>query len=388
MKHLQVELQKIEANSLLRRTEPWSDVGGVICLSKGERLLNFSSNDYLNLATNPYVKRRSKQAIDRWGCSAAASRLMSGTLELHEELESKLAALLETETALVFSSGFGMNVGLVSALAGRSDVIFADRLIHASLVDGARLSSASIKRFAHNDAAALENLLQCTPCSGRRLVITESVFSMDGDMAPLAILGDICAKYDATLLVDEAHAVGIRTQGAGLCRATQMTHKPDFIVGTLGKALASLGGFVGCSDAGRSFFVNRVRSFIYATALPPACLGAALGALELIEKTPDLGEQLLERSQAFHQMLASAGMRLSPLESQIIPIHVGDNAASLELARRLRNHGIVATAIRPPTVRQGTARLRLSITLAHTLKDLERAAGCIADEARGVGLMQ
>src|SRR6266545_1324669 len=208
--------------------------------------------DYLNLAQDPHVKGRAIEAIERWGCGATASRLMCGTLALHEELEAALARLLGGEAALVFSSGFGMNVGLLFALAAREDVIFADRLNHASLVDGARLSQATVKRFAHNDVQALERMLQqATDGRGHRFIVCESVFSMDGDLAPLAAFRDLAQRYHAALLVDEAHAIGVFGCGGGVCRELGAT--PELTIGTLGKALGSLGGFVVCSAEAREY---------------------------------------------------------------------------------------------------------------------------------------
>jgi 8-amino-7-oxononanoate synthase len=381
------ELEQLERAGLRRHTEAWPQAGGRIALPDGRVLLNFSSNDYLGLAQDPQVKLRATQAIARWGCGASASRLMSGTLELHEELEAALARLLGGESALVFSSGFGMNVGIVSALTGRGDVIFADRLSHASLIDGARLGGAEIKRFAHNDAAALERLLASTPCRGRRLIVTESVFSMDGDLAPLAGLRALAARHGALLLVDEAHAIGIWGNGGGVCCQADKAARPDLIAGTLGKALGSLGGFVVGPAAYREFLLNRARSFIYATALPPPCLGAALGAIERIAQDPAMGERLLKNAREFHGLLAAEGLRLPEFHSQILPVPVGENEAALALARRLRERGLLATAVRPPTVPRGTARLRLSVTLGHELPDLEWAARQIGQAARELALI-
>lgn len=391
MDHLIAQLGELDREGLRRRTVAWPDTGGKIRLPDGRTLLNFSSNDYLNLAHHPQVKEQSIRAVERWGCSASASRLMCGTLELHEELESALAHLVGSETSLVFSSGFGMNVGVVAALANRDDEIFADRLIHASLVDGARLSGARLRRFAHNDAKALEHLLAAPAGTGHRLIVCESVYSMDGDIAPLGALQALASASQATLLVDQAHAIGVFGEGGGVRggEAGAGAHAGrgrELTVGTLGKALGSLGGFVGCCAAMREVLINRARSFIYATALAPANVAAALAAVKLIEENPAQGQQLLDRARAFHGFLARQGLALSPFQSQIVPIHVGDNARAVELAARLRQRDLLVTAIRPPTVPAGTARLRLSLTLAHSTADLEAAAECIGRTAREVGL--
>jgi 8-amino-7-oxononanoate synthase len=382
---LDEELRRLEREGLLRRTHAWPQSGGRIALKAGQTLLNFSSNDYLDLAQHPWVKRRAVEAIERWGGSASASRLMCGTLELHEELEAALARLTGGECGLVFSSGFGMNVGLVAALAARNDVIFADRLSHASLLDGARLSGAALKRYAHNDVERLAHVLKSTACSGRRVIVCESVFSMDGDRAPLAEIRALADEFDAVLLVDEAHAIGVWGHGGGLCRQLGDPARPDLLVGTLGKALGSLGGFIVCAGRWREFLVNRARSFIYATALAPACVGAALGAVEVIERDRTMGERLLEQSREFHRMLREQGLDLPEFESQIIPVRVGGNEQAVQLAERLRQEGVLVTAIRPPTVPAGTARLRLSVTLAHGEDALTWAAERIGHAAREVG---
>jgi 8-amino-7-oxononanoate synthase len=383
--YLRPQLDRLEREGLLRRTVVSAGVGGKVWLEDGRAILNFSSNDYLNLSQDGHVKRRAQEAIERWGCGATASRLMCGTLALHEELEAALARMIGGEAALVFSSGFGMNVGVLFAIAGRDDVIFADRLSHASLIDGARLSGATLKRYAHNDVESLERLLRSTPCRGHRLIVCESVFSMDGDIAPLAQLRQLATQYEASLLVDEAHAIGIWGRGGGLGRELGGT-AAELTAGTLGKSLGSLGGFVVGSRETREYLVNCARSFIYSTALPPANVAAALGAIEQIERDPMMGRRLLDLARDFHRLLLAEGLRLPEFHSQILPVHVGDNHRALELATRLRERGLWVTAIRPPTVPEGTARLRLSVTMAHTPEDLAFAAREIGLIAREMGV--
>ncbi len=383
--YLHPQLEKLEREGLLRHTSVSAGVGGKVLLEDGRTILNFSSNDYLNLTQQGMVKRRAQEAIERWGCGATASRLMCGTLALHEELEAALARLIGGEAALVFSSGFGMNVGVLFAVAGRDDVIFADRLSHASLIDGARLSGATLKRYAHNDVESLERLLRSTPCRGHRMIVCESVFSMDGDIAPLTTLRQLATQYEAALLVDEAHAIGVWGGGGGVGRELGY-EAAELTVGTLGKALGSHGGFVVCSRKTREYLVNCARSFIYSTALPPPSVAAALGAIEQIEGDPAMGRRLLELARGFHRLLLAEGLRLPEFGSQILPVHVGDNRRALELATRLRERGLLVTAIRPPTVPEGTARLRLSVTLAHSPEDLACAAREIGGIAREMGV--
>jgi len=341
-------------------------------------LLNFSSNDYLDLAQHPDVLAAAARALHAAGAGATASRLVSGTLPLHEELEARLARLKGYPAALLFGSGYLANLGILGALVGRDDRVFADRLAHASLMDAAVLARAELLRFRHNDAQHLDELLQKNPGAGRKLVVTESVFSMDGDMAPLPELAAVAQKNGALLLVDEAHATGVfGPGGSGLIREYQLESAVNLSMGTLSKALGGYGGFVACSEAMRALLVNRARAFIYTTAPPPAAVGAALGALDVLEKNPGWGTELLKHSAAFRDQLRADGFDVMQSASQIIPIQVGANACALELAEKLRTAGLLAIAIRPPTVPEGTARLRLSVTLAHSEDDLARAAEVI-----------
>ena len=386
MEWMRLELDDLDRRGLLRSMHAWPQAGGKIPLPDGRQLLNFSSNDYLALANDPEVKRQTLPAVERYGCGATASRLMSGTLDLHEDLEAALARLTESESALVFSSGFGMNVGVIAALAGREDVLFADRLNHASLVDGARLSGAEVKRFAHNNTAELRRLLDATPCRRRRLIVCESVYSMDGDLAPLEEIRALAHRYGALMVTDEAHAIGVFGRGGGLARERGAAARPDVLLGTLGKALGSAGGFVACDSVCQDYLVNRARSLIYATALPPPSAAAALAAVERIEQDPAMGPRLLERARAFHALLREQNLPVAAWHSQIIPVRVGDNDKTAELARRLLAQGLLVTAIRPPTVPAGTARLRLSVNRIHEPADLEYAAAQIGKTAREMGL--
>jgi 8-amino-7-oxononanoate synthase len=340
--------------------------------------LNFSSNDYLHLAHHPDVIAAAERALREVGAGAGASRLVSGTLALHAELEARLATLKGYPAGLVFGSGYLTNLGVLPALVGRGDAIFADRLAHASLLDAALLSRAALHRFRHNDAGHLEELLKSHAGAGRKLVVTESVFSMDGDVAPLPDIAAIAERHGALLLVDEAHATGVfGPGGSGLIRAHKLESAVHVSMGTLSKALGGYGGFVACSEKVRTLLVNRARAFIFTTAPPPAVLGAALGALDVLEKNPGMGAELLRRAALFRQQLQTAGLDTLQSASQIMPVFVGDNARALALADRLREQGLLVVAIRPPTVPEGTARLRLSVTLAHSEADLARAAKII-----------
>ncbi|MDP6380797.1 MAG: 8-amino-7-oxononanoate synthase [Phycisphaerae bacterium] len=381
----ETEINQIREHGLLRALRPLPAAGGKITVG-GRTVLNFSSNDYLNLAGDERLKAGATEAVRKYGCGATASRLMSGSLDLHSLLEQRLAQFLGHEAALVFGSGYLANLGVLSALAGRGDHIFADKLSHASLLDGAALSKAGLHRYRHNDPNHLEVLLRRCDGSGRKLIVAESVFSMDGDIAPVEELAGLAKAFDAILMIDEAHAVGVFGEGgSGLCRAC--AKGVDIVIGTLSKSLGGYGGLAACNEATRELLINRARSFIYSTALPPACLGSALAAIEIIRQEPDLGRQLLKRAEHFRALLGQLGFDTLTSQSQIVPVLVGDNKKAMALSEALFGDGVLAVAVRPPTVPAGTARLRFSVTLAHEPDDLEVAAQALGRCAKKVGLL-
>ena len=372
-------LAQLSAKSLERRPGVYPQAGGKIVID-GKSFLNFSSNDYLDLAGRPGMIAPSREALERYGCGATASRLVCGTLDVHRELEEGVASLKGYPSAIVFGSGFLTNVGLLPALVGRDDHVFADKLVHASIIDGVLLSRANLHRFRHNDAGHLDQLLQKCPAGGRRLVVTESVFSMDGDLAPLAEIAEAAARHGAMSMVDEAHATGIfGPGGSGLIREHRLEEHVNVSMGTLSKALGGYGGFAACSEALSRLLLNHARAFIYTTGLPPAVVGSGLAALRILREESDLGARLLENTAAFRKRLQGAGLDTGGSQSQIVPIIIGENRKALEAAERLKAKGLLAVAIRPPTVPEGTARLRLSVTLAHTPQDLEWAADRIIE---------
>ncbi len=361
MKTYNGRLEKIESSGLMRKL-----------LVKKPGMLEFSSNDYLGLANHPALKEASIKAIKRYGSSVASSRLMCGNIQLHEDLETRLARLTRMEAALLFGSGFLANVGLINCITSRDDLIFSDKLNHASLVDGARLSRARVARYKHCDMEHLEYLLSHSECRGQRYIVTDSLFSMDGDIAPLRLLEKLAKSFDCNLVVDEAHAIGVFGEGGGICREYGI--KPHAIVGTLSKALGSYGGFVSCNEDMKKYLVNRARTFIYSTGLPPAAPAAALAAVDIIETQPDYGRILLGNASDFRCLLKPSIFSSEPSESQIVPIQIGDNLKALALADRLLEEGISTVAVRPPTVPDGTARVRLSVTLSHSREDLHHTA--------------
>ncbi len=377
-----------ETIAALRRKDQWRrlrnlpGLGGKITV-KGRPYLNFSSNDYLDLATSESLKRGACEAIEGFGCGAASSRLMTGQLPLHEALERGLAALTGLESALVLPSGYQTNVAVLSTLAGKGDHIFSDALNHASIIDGCRLSGAEVSIYGHGDVENLEELLQAATNAGRKFIVSDALFSMDGDLAPVVALDALAKRHGASLVIDEAHAIGVFGEGGGLCK--ELGVRPDVLLGTLSKALGSGGGFVACSAAVRELLINRARGFIFSTGLAPGCAGSALAAVQHIERTPELGSELLQRAAYFKTKLEAAGAPVGETASQVLPILVGENAAALHLSQSLFEAGLIATAIRPPSVPEGTARLRLSVTLAHTREDLDRAAALLSERLHAAG---
>ena len=367
------ELKRIVEDNQLRTLRVFPESGGKVSLN-GTPYLNFSSNDYLNLSHHPALVDTGIRAATDYGAGATASRLVVGTLPLHQKLENMLAHHKGYPDAILFGSGFLTNCGIIPVLAGRNDLIFADRLVHASIIDAIRLSGARLYRFRHNDPDHLEQLLNkhCHSQS-RSLIITESVFSMDGDIAPLTPIAQLADTYESMLMIDEAHATGIFGQhGSGLVGQYGIQSQVTIAMGTMSKALGGYGGFAACSSEMKQLLLNRSRSFIYTTALPPFCLASAQAAITLLESQEQPGAELLRRAEIFRSTLHHAGLDTLHSESQIVPVVVGENKQAVSLSQQLFDQGIIAIAMRPPTVPEGTARLRFSLTLAHTEEDLER----------------
>ncbi len=384
---IQQELNGLAAQNLDRHLVTYTSDGGSV--RQGERsFTNFSSNNYLNLSINKKIISASEKLLLQSGSGAGASRLVTGTLNCHTELEKRLAQFKGYPAALIFGSGFLTNLGAISVCAGKNDHVFADRLAHASIVDAIIYSRAQLHRFNHNDPDHLETLLKNCPQSGRRLVVTESVFSMDGDLAPLTEIVSLAEKYNALVMVDEAHSTGIFGPcGRGIVNRLKLESRVNIAMGTFSKAFGSYGGFIACSDSMRSLMINRARSFIYTTALPPAIIGSISGALDVLEEDPAMGSELLENASLFRSRLNEAGLDTGNSASQIIPVIVGDSGKTIALSKRLKENGILAIAIRPPTVPRGTARIRFSVTLGHSKQILEKSADIITDCAAQEGII-
>jgi len=379
---IQRELERTRENQLERTISVVPEAGGIL-RDVGARVLNLSSNDYLNLIHHPLLQRAATEALSSYGTGSGASRLVSGTLPIHEELEAALATLKGYPAALTFGSGFLANAGAITATAGRNDHVFADRLAHASIIDATLQSRAKLHRFHHNDVDHLATLLEKARPDARKLVVTESVFSMDGDFAPLRELVAVCEEHDAILAVDEAHATGLfGANGAGRISEEKLQESVPLSIGTMSKALGGYGGFVASSNLMRQWLINRARPLIYSTALPPSVVATAHAALQVLSNEPGRGRTVLRLAAALRHRLQEEGLDTLHSRSQIIPILVGDNERTLRISEKLREKGILAIPIRPPTVPAGTARLRLSVTFAHTEEDLREAAETIIHVVR------
>jgi 8-amino-7-oxononanoate synthase len=340
---------------------------------KDKALIDFSSNDYLGLSTHPELREAAIKTIETLGLGSSASRLLSGDLDIHHELEKKIASFKEKETALAFNSGYQANLGIISALFGKGDAIFSDKLNHASIIDGMKLSGAKFFRFRHNDIEHLESLLRKERNNYKKtLIITETIFSMEGDKPPLKEITSLKDKYSCMLMVDEAHATGVfGEKGRGVVEEMDLAGRIELIMGTFGKALGSFGAYIACSSKLKDYLVNSARSFIYSTSLPPALIGANLASLDLVDKEPFRRQALLENSKYFRRELKKEGFKIRGT-SQIVPVIFGDSESAVKISRDLQEKGYWALPIRPPTVPEGEARIRFSLTYHHTKDILEK----------------
>ena len=377
---IQDELQAIKNASLYRRLRRVENEQGPTLVIDGREVINFSSNNYLGIANHPALAEAAKAAIDRYGCGSGASRLISGNMALHEELERCLAKFKGTEAALVFNSGFQANTGILSTLAGEGDVIFSDALNHASIIDGCRLSRAKTVVYAHGDLNQLESALKQAASSRRRLIVTETIFSMDGDQAPLSGIVELAEKYDAIVMVDEAHATGVfGNNGAGVMQKLGLGEHVLVQMGTLGKALGGFGAYVAGSSALRELLINRCRSFIFTTSLPPAVMAMALAAIDLVEREPERREVLWNNCRLLASGLKKIGFPLAEVQSPILPLIIGGADDCMRLSEQLLARGVFAQGIRPPTVPPDTSRLRITVMATHTREHIETALGAFKE---------
>ncbi|NPA24393.1 MAG: 8-amino-7-oxononanoate synthase [Deltaproteobacteria bacterium] len=351
----------------------------------GRPVLLLCSNNYLGLAGHPRLRQAAAAAAAEDGCSSGASRLISGTMTLHDSLEKELADFKKSPSSLVFNSGYVANLAILTTLAGKGDVIYSDALNHASIVDGCRLSRAELKIYRHCDCAHLEEMLRSGgQTAGRRLIVTDSVFSMDGDLAPLPEIVALGRKYDALVVVDDAHATGVLGRsGRGATEYFGLDWRDlDVQMGTLGKALGSYGAYVAGAPVLREYLLNRARSFIYTTALPPAVLAASRAALAVLRDEPQRLEKLRQLGAFFREELRKLGFRVTDDPTPIIPVLVGPAAKTMELSAWFLEKGVFIQGIRPPTVPEGASRLRVTLSADLEFADLDRVLALFAERRR------
>lgn len=381
-------LQHIAAQSQTRRLTTLASATGPTVQYAGRQVILLSSNDYLGLATHPDVVQAAIQATQRYGTGAGASRLVCGTLPPHTQLESELASFKHSEAALVFGSGYLANIGIIPSLIQRGGLILADRLCHASLIDGCRLSGADVRVFRHRDCAHVESLLKRRPAHRSTLIVTDGLFSMDGDLAPLPDLAALAARYDAMLYVDDAHGTGIMgPTGRGTIEHFKLDSMIPFHMGTLGKALGSSGAYVVGPRDMIDYLINTSRPFIFSTAPSPGTMAAATAALMIVQREPERRARLWKNRHWLYEGLHKCGFRLTQTESPILPIVVGDAAKALAFAEKLLAQGIYAPAIRPPTVPQLTSRIRITVTSEHTPDQIQEALHIFEVAGRTSGVL-
>lgn len=373
-------LAQKQADGLYRRRRTLSSAQGVRVVVDGRELLNFCSNDYLGLASHPTVIAAFQQAAARYGVGSGSSHLVCGHSAEHHALEEELAIFTGRERALLFSTGYAANTGIVQALVGRGDAVFEDRLNHASLIDGGLASGARFQRYRHNDVAHLKEQLE-NSSAAKKLIVTDGVFSMDGDVAPLAELAALAQQYDAWLMVDDAHGFGVMgAQGGGVAEHFGLgAQRLPVLMGTLGKGAGSFGAFVAGDNDLIEYLINTARPYIYTTALPPAVAAASRASLVLIRAGQGLRESLRERITQFRNGASILGLDLMPSDTPIQPILLGSNERALAWSAALERQGCLVSAIRPPTVPVGQARLRITLTAAHQAEDVDHLLQALAD---------
>lgn len=375
------ELKQIHDKQLFRLlTELETGQSPEVTIS-GKTYILLGSNSYLGLSVDPKVVEAARLALEKYGTGSGGSRLVSGSFDLHRQLEEKIAEFKNTESAILFSSGYLANIGTISALVGSNDIVYSDELNHASIIDGARLSRSTVRIYKHLDLDHLTELLKSDKekkC--RKLIVTDTVFSMDGDLVPLPQLVEISEKYSCILMIDEAHATGVLgKRGSGATEHFGVEDRVPVVMGTLSKAIGSLGGYIAGSQELIDFIRNRVRSYIFDTSLPPASLAASITAIDIIENEPERREHLWNMVNKFKMGIENTGLKILPSHSAIIPVLIGDAEPALNFAKMLRENGVFTPAVRPPSVPHGMCRIRVTIMAKHTEDHVETALKAFRD---------
>jgi 8-amino-7-oxononanoate synthase len=371
MKYISDELIRIKESGLYRELRVVENAQDTHIEIEGKTFLSFCSNNYLGLANHPSVVKAVKDAVGKYGWGAGASRLVSGNMTLHEKLENEISKFKRKESTIVFPTGYMANIGAISTLVSKGDLVICDKLNHASIIDGCRLSGADFRVYAHCNMEKLENILKKSSKYNRKLIVTDSVFSMDGDLAPLPDIVRIATKHKAMVMVDEAHGTGVfGKNGRGVVEHFNMNKEVNIVMGTLSKAIGSLGGYVSGDIVLINYLRNKARPFMYTTALPPAVCAASIAGINLIQEDPSMRESLWYNVRFIKDKLRSLNINMISSESQIIPILIGDAQKAVEISKFLYKRGILIPAIRPPTVPANSSRLRMTVMSSHTQEDL------------------
>jgi glycine C-acetyltransferase len=388
LKFVDDELNKIKQEGLYRSLRCLEGHQGSRIGIDGKDCINLCSNNYLGLANNPRLRQAGIEAIQKYGVGAGASRLICGNFKLYQELENRLARFEKQEAALVFNSGYCANLGVITALVGHGDIVFSDKLNHASIVDAALLSRAEVKRYPHKDMEALKKFLAGSKNYKRKLIITDTVFSMDGDIAPLPEIVDLAKRFDAMVMVDEAHATGVFGENrTGLAEHFGLQEEIDVHMGTLSKAFGCLGGYITGKKGLIEYLINRSRPLIYTTALTPSVLASSIAAIDIVEKEGWMTKTLWANAGFLKRGLIDMGFDLVGSETQIMPILVGETEKAVEFSKGLLQEGVFIQAIRPPTVPKSQARLRLTAMATHKEQDLEKALETIKRIGKRIGIV-
>jgi 8-amino-7-oxononanoate synthase len=372
---IEEELRQIRDKNLFRVLTELQSGQSPEVLIDGKRYILLGSNNYLGLTTDPKVKEAAIKALEKYGTGSGGSRLVSGSSDLHRELEERIANFKKTEAAILFSSGYLANIGTISALVGPGDVIYSDELNHASIIDGCRLSRAETRIYKHCDAEHLKHLLSSDRSQKvKKLIVTDTVFSMDGDLAPLPEIVELAEHYGCMLMIDEAHATGVLgNRGSGATEHFGVEDRVPIVMGTLSKAVGSLGGYVGGNRPLIDFLRNRARSYIFDTSLPASSLAASLAAIDIIEFEPERRKYLWRLIDTFKSGLEKIGLKILPSDSAVIPVLIGDAQPALDFARVLRENGVFTPAVRPPSVPPGKCRIRATLMATHREEHIEQA---------------
>lgn len=381
-------LQVIEEQGLTRKLRSFSTGNESEVVMNGKKFLLFSSNNYLGLATDSRLKKKATEGISKYGTGAGGSRLTTGNFDIHEQLESEIAAFKKSEAAIVFSSGYLANVGVISSVMKAGDTIFSDAWNHASIIDGCRLSKAKTIVYEHADMVDLERKLRQSHGDGMKLIVTDGVFSMDGDIAPLPKIVELAKEYKAYIMIDDAHATGVLgNDGRGTADYFGLKDEIDFTVGTLSKAIGAEGGFVSTSSIVKNYLLNNARSFIFQTALSPSAIEAAREGISIIQNEPERRKQLLKNARYLRLKLEESGFVMKEGETPIISLIIGGSHEAMQFSAKLMDEGVFIPAIRPPTVPKGSSRLRITVMATHTIEQLDMVISKIKKIGKEMGIV-